>query len=92
MTEAVIVSAARTAVGRANKGTLADFRPEDMGAAAVREAVRRAEGLDAADIDDVIMGCAMPEGSQGLFEIDLAARASGPWMTRNTTSRVDAPG
>ncbi len=66
MTEAVIVSAARTAVGRANKGTLADFRPEDMGAAAVKEAVSRAPGLDPADIDDVIMGCAMPEGSQGL--------------------------
>ncbi|MEM7356573.1 MAG: acetyl-CoA C-acyltransferase, partial [Acidobacteriota bacterium] len=66
MTEAVIVSAARTAVGRANKGTLADYRPEDMGAAAVAEAVRRAEGLEAQDIDDLIMGCAMPEGSQGL--------------------------
>ena len=66
MPEAVIVSAARTAVGRANRGTLADTRPEDMGAAAVREAVQRAEPLDAADIDDVIMGCAMPEGQQGL--------------------------
>ncbi len=66
MTEAVIVSAARTAVGRANKGTLADFRPEDMGAAAVAAAVERAPGLDPADIDDLIMGCAMPEGPQGL--------------------------
>ncbi len=66
MTEAVIVSAARTAVGRANKGTLADFRPEDMGAAVVAAAVERAAGLEPADIDDVIMGCAMPEGPQGL--------------------------
>ena len=66
MTEAVIVSAARTAVGRANKGTLADFRPEDMGAAAVAEAVRRAAGLAPQEIDDLIMGCAMPEGPQGL--------------------------
>ncbi|MEM9597309.1 MAG: acetyl-CoA C-acyltransferase [Acidobacteriota bacterium] len=66
MREAVIVSAARTAVGKANKGTLADVRPEDMGAAVVREAVARAPGLDPADIDDVIMGCAMPEGPQGL--------------------------
>lgn len=66
MTEAVIVSAARTAVGRANKGALADFRPEDMGAAAVAGALERAPGLDPADIDDVIMGCAMPEGPQGL--------------------------
>lgn len=66
MREAVIVSAARTAVGRAHKGTLANYRPEDMGAAAIGEAVRRAEGLDPAEIDDVIMGCAMPEGQQGL--------------------------
>ena len=66
MREAVIVSAARTAVGRAHKGTLAKYRPEDMGAAAVGEALRRAEGLDPAEIDDVIMGCAMPEGQQGL--------------------------
>jgi acetyl-CoA acyltransferase len=66
MTEAVIVSAARTAVGRANKGALADFRPEDMGAAAVAEALRRAPGLEPEEIDDLIMGCAMPEGPQGL--------------------------
>ena len=77
MTEAVIVSAARTAVGRANKGILADFRPEDMGAAAVNEAVRRAEGLDPADIDDVIIGCAMPEGSQGLNMARIIALRSG---------------
>ncbi len=66
MREAVIVSAARTAVGRAVKGTLANYRPEDMGAAAVAEAVKRAEGLDPADIDDLMIGCAMPEGEQGL--------------------------
>ncbi len=77
MTEAVIVSAARTAVGRANKGTLADFRPEDMGAAAVKEAVRRAEGLDPADVDDVIIGCAMPEGSQGLNMARIIALRAG---------------
>ena len=77
MTEAVIVSAARTAVGRANKGTLADFRPEDMGAAAVAEAVRRAEGLEPRDIDDLIMGCAMPEGSQGLNMGRIIALRSG---------------
>lgn len=66
MREAVIVSAARTAVGRAKRGALADYRPEDMGAAAVAEAVKRAQGLDPAEIDDVIVGCAMPEGQQGL--------------------------
>lgn len=66
MREAVIVSAARTAVGKAKRGTLANFRPEDMGAAVVSEAIKRASGLDPADIDDVIIGCAMPEGEQGL--------------------------
>ncbi len=66
MREAVIVSAVRTAVGKANRGTLANYRPEDMGAAAVSEAVKRADGLAPADIDDVIIGCAMPEGQQGL--------------------------
>ncbi len=77
MTEAVIVSAARTAVGRAHKGTLADLRPEDMGAAAVKEALRRAPGLDPADIDDVIIGCAMPEGSQGLNMARIIALRAG---------------
>lgn len=66
MQEAVIVSAVRTAVGRAKKGTLATTRPEAMGSAVVKEAVDRATGLDPEEIDDVIMGCAMPEGPQGL--------------------------
>lgn len=66
MREAVIVSAARTAVGRAKRGTLAHYRPEDMGAAVVAEAIKRATGLEPAEIDDVIIGCAMPEGEQGL--------------------------
>jgi acetyl-CoA acyltransferase len=79
MHEAVIVSAARTAVGKAKKGTLANYRPEDMGAAAVAEAVRRAEGLDPVEIDDVIIGCAMPEGEQGLnMARNIALRAGLP--------------
>ncbi|MDQ3042866.1 MAG: acetyl-CoA C-acyltransferase, partial [Acidobacteriota bacterium] len=53
MKEAVIVSAVRTAVGKAPKGTLKNTRPDDLGAAAIREAVKRAEGLDASQIDDV---------------------------------------
>lgn len=64
--EAVIVSAVRTAVGRGKKGGFAQTRPEDLGAAVLREAVRRVPGLRPADIDDVILGCAMPEGEQGL--------------------------
>jgi acetyl-CoA acyltransferase len=64
--EAVIVSGARTAVGRAKKGTLATCRPEDMAKAAIEAAWQRAGNLDRALPDDVIIGCAFPEGSQGL--------------------------
>src|SRR5215212_939721 len=66
MKEAVIVSAVRTAVGKAPKGTLKNTRPDDLGATAIKEAVERVEGLDAAQIDDVIMGCAFPEAQQGM--------------------------
>ncbi|AMA73311.1 MULTISPECIES: acetyl-CoA C-acetyltransferase [Aneurinibacillus] len=66
MREAVIVSAVRTAVGKAPKGTLKNTRPEDLGAAVIKEAVRRAPGLEPGMIDDVVIGCAMPEGEQGL--------------------------
>lgn len=66
MREAVIVSAVRTAVGRGKKGSFAQTRPEDLGAAVLKEAVARVQGLNPSAIDDVIMGCAMPEGEQGL--------------------------
>jgi len=66
MKEAVIVSAVRTAVGKAPRGTLSQTRPEDMGAAAVKEAVKRVAALSPEEIDDVVIGCAMPEGEQGL--------------------------
>ncbi|MEQ1761936.1 MAG: acetyl-CoA C-acyltransferase [Pyrinomonadaceae bacterium] len=65
MKEAVIVSAVRTAVGKAPKGTLKNTRSDEMGAVAIKEAVARA-GVDASLIDDVIMGCAFPEASQGM--------------------------
>ncbi|HNU08900.1 MAG TPA: acetyl-CoA C-acyltransferase [Pyrinomonadaceae bacterium] len=66
MRDAVIVSAVRTAVGKAPKGSLRYTRPDDMGAVAIREAVRRAEGLNPAEVEDVIMGCAFPEAQQGM--------------------------
>ncbi len=65
-TDVYIVSAVRTAVGRAKKGTLRNYRPEDMAAAVIREAIRRVPGLEPEMVDDVIMGCAFPEGPQGL--------------------------
>ncbi len=66
MKEAVIVSSVRTAIGRAPKGKLRNTRPEYMGETAVREAVKRANGLDPAEIDDVILGCSFPEAEQGM--------------------------
>jgi acetyl-CoA acyltransferase len=77
MKEAVIVSAVRTAVGKAPKGTLKNTRPDDLGAAAIREAVNRVEGLDASQIDDVIMGCAFPEAEQGMNVARTAAIEAG---------------
>jgi acetyl-CoA acyltransferase len=66
MREVVVALAKRTAVGRAYKGTLRQTRPDDLGAAAVRALCADAPGLDPARIGDVIMGCAMPEGEQGM--------------------------
>jgi acetyl-CoA acyltransferase len=77
MKDAVIVSAVRTAVGKAPKGTLRDTRPDDMGAAAIKEAIARVAGLDGALVDDVIMGCAMPEAEQGMNVARAAAIRAG---------------
>ena len=65
-TEAYIVSSVRTAVGKAKKGALRHFRPEEMGAKAVIGAIERVKGLQPEQVDDVIMGCAFPEGPQGM--------------------------
>ena len=77
MNEAVIVSGARTAVGRAPRGTLRGVHPVDLGASAIREAVGRAEGLDPSEVEDVIMGCAMPEGTQGYNMARLSSVRAG---------------
>ncbi len=66
MRDAVIVSAVRTAVGKAPRGTLRETPPEVLAMTAVREALARAPGLDPAKVEDVVLGCAMPEGAQGL--------------------------
>jgi acetyl-CoA C-acetyltransferase len=66
MAEAVIVSTTRTPIGRARKGSLADVRPEDMAAFAVRTALDKVPGLDDADVVDVMVGCGMPEERQGM--------------------------
>lgn len=76
MKEAVIVSAVRTAVGKAPKGTLRNTRSDEMGATAIREAVGRS-GVDASLIDDVIMGCAFPEAEQGMNVARTASILAG---------------
>lgn len=77
MTDAVIVSAVRTAVGKAPKGTLRATRPDEMAATVIAEALRRAPGIEPSDIDDVILGCAMPEGEQGLNVARIASLRAG---------------
>jgi acetyl-CoA acyltransferase len=82
--EAVIVAASRTAVGKAKRGTTRNWRSDDMAAAVIKEVLRQAPALEPGEIDDVIIGCAMPEGAQGLnFGRTIALLAGLP---------VDTPG
>jgi len=66
MKEAVVVSAVRTAVGKAPRGILKDTRPDDIAAIVIKEAFARAPGLKMEDVDDIVLGCAFPESDQGL--------------------------
>ena len=68
---------AGAAVGRAPRGTLRSTRPDEMGAAAIREALRRVPGLDVKEVEDVILGCAMPEAEQGFNVARVAAIRAG---------------
>jgi acetyl-CoA acyltransferase len=73
----VIVAAARTAVGKAKRGSLVTTRPDEMVAAVISELLRRAPGLEPAEIDDVILGCAFPEGEQGMNMARMVALRAG---------------
>ena len=82
--EAVIVAGLRTAVGKSRRGVTRNWRSDEMAALVIRALLKQAEGLDPAEIDDVVIGCAMPEGAQGLnFARSIALRAGLP---------VDIPG
>src|SRR3989441_8474059 len=88
MNSAVIVSAVRTAVGKAPKGKLSATRPDDMAATAMRSAIKRVPGLRSEDVDDIYIGCAMPESEQGMNVARIAAFRAGlpytvPAMTLN---------
>jgi acetyl-CoA acyltransferase len=77
MQDAVIVSAARTPVGKAPNGTLRTVRPDELAARAIGAALERATGVQPSDIDDVILGCAMPEAEQGLNVARIASLRAG---------------
>jgi acetyl-CoA acyltransferase len=77
MADAVVVSAVRTAVGKAPNGTLRGTRPDELAAVVIAEALRRAPGIEASDVDDVILGCAMPEAEQGLNVARIASLRAG---------------
>jgi acetyl-CoA acyltransferase len=77
MADALIVSAVRTPVGKAPNGALRSTRPDELAATVMREALHRARGVAAADIDDVILGCAMPEAEQGLNVARIASLRAG---------------
>ena len=97
MAEAVIVSAVRTAVGRSGRGAFATTRPDDLAAFAVRGALDRVPGLDVAEIDDLIVGCAMPEAEQGwnlarnvILRTGLPVQIGGVTVNRLCASGLEA--
>src|ERR1700738_4913417 len=77
MREAVIVSSVRTAVGKSGNGTLRSTRPDDLGAIAISGALDRVPQLDRHEIEDVILGCAMPEAEQGMDVARIASMRAG---------------
>jgi acetyl-CoA acyltransferase len=77
MRDAVIVTSVRTAVGRARRGTLRDVRPDEMAAAVIKAAVERTPGLVPEEIDDILIGCAMPEGEQGMNVARISSLRAG---------------
>jgi acetyl-CoA acyltransferase len=77
MRDAVIVSSVRTAVGKATKGTLRTTRPDDLAAIVIKEAVAQAKGLDPKEVEDVVIGCAMPEGEQGMNVARISSLRAG---------------
>src|SRR5215207_9800974 len=86
MADAFIVSAVRTPVGKAPNGALRHTRPDELAAAAIKEALRRAPGLDPSEIEDVILGCAMPEAEQGLNVARIASLRAGVPITASAVT------
>ncbi len=88
MQEAYIVQAKRTAIGKSGRGTLAQVRPDDLGAYVIQDVLKQVPNLNLAEIDDVVIGCAFPEGEQGMNLGRVMALRAGlpievPGMTVN---------
>ena len=94
MNDAVIVSAVRTPLGRAHRGAMARTRPDDLGATVIRAALERAPGVEAAEVEDVVMGCAFPEAEQGLDVGRIVSLRAGlpPSVPAMTVNRFCASG
>jgi acetyl-CoA acyltransferase len=86
MHEAFVVSAVRTPVAKAPNGALRYTRPDEMAATAIGEALRRVPGLDASEVEDVILGCAMPEAEQGLNVARIASLRAGVPITASAVT------
>jgi acetyl-CoA acyltransferase len=86
MKEAVIVSAVRTPAGKAPAGALRGTRPDELAATVISEALRRAPGIDPGEIDDVILGCAMPEAEQGMNVARIASLRAGVPVTASAVT------
>src|SRR3954452_5422729 len=85
MPEAVIVSTARSPIGRAFKGSLVDFRPDDLTATIIKPALHKVPALAAKDIDDLILGCGLPGGEQGHNMARVVGGLLRPHTLRGTT-------
>src|SRR6476659_7530680 len=77
MPEAVVIDCLRTAVGKANRGALKNVRPDDLAATVIRELLTKYPAVEASSVEDVILGCAMPEGEQGMNMARIAALRAG---------------
>ena len=86
VSDAVIVSAVRTASGKAPNGSLRGARPDELGASVIAEALRRAPGLNVEEIEDVVLGCAMPEGEQGMNVARIASLRAGLPVTTSAVT------
>src|SRR5688500_10220704 len=86
MADAFIVSAVRTPVGKAPNGALRYTRPDELAATAIKEALRRVPGPDPSEIEDVILGCAMPEAEQGLNVARIASLRAGVPITASAVT------